>query len=41
MSVSSEALAFAKNQIKRAREMIAKANFLLSKAEPECQPENI
>jgi len=40
MSVSSEALVFVKGQIKKAQEMITKAN-LLSKAEPECQAEII
>ena len=39
--ISSEALDFARDQIKRAREIIAKANLLLSKAEPECQAEII
>ena len=41
MSVSSEALDSAKDQIKRVREMIAKANLLLSKAEPKCRAEII
>ena len=41
MSIFSKALDFAKNQIKRAREMTTKANLLLSKAESECQAETI
>jgi len=41
MSISSEALDSAKDQIKKAQEMIAKANLLLFKAEPECQAETI
>ena len=41
MSVSSETLDSAKDQIKRARKMIAKANLLLSKAELEYQAETI
>ena len=41
MSISNEALAFAKDQIKRVRKMIAKANFLLFKSELECQAETI
>ena len=41
MSVFSEALDFAKDQIKKAREMIAKANLFLSKVESECQAETI
>jgi len=41
MSISSEAFDSAKDQIKKAWEMIAKANLLLSKTEPECQAETI
>ena len=41
MSVSSKVLDFAKDQIKRSREMIAKANLLLSKAESESQSETV
>ena len=41
MAVSSKTLDFAKCQIKKAREIIAKANFLLFKAEPESQAETI
>ena len=41
MFVSSEAFAFAKDQIKRARGMTVKANLFLSKAELECQVETI
>jgi len=41
ISVSGEALDSAKNQIKKVREIIAKANLLLSKAELECQAETI
>ena len=39
--VSSEALDAAKNQIKKAEEMITRANTILSKAEPVRQAETI
>ena len=41
MAISSKALDFAKSHIKKAREMIGKANLLLSKAEPASQAESI
>jgi len=41
MAIFSEALDFAKTQIKKAREMITKANLLLSKAEPASQAETL
>ena len=41
MVVSSEALDFARSQIKKARKIIVKANFLLSKAELVSQAETI
>jgi len=41
MVVSSEALDAAKNQIKKAGEMIARDNIILSKTEPVRQAETI
>ena len=37
MIISSEELDAARDQIKKAKEMIAKANLILSKAEPGSQ----
>ena len=39
MVVSNEAYDAAKNQIQKAKEIIAKANIILSKAEPVSQDE--
>jgi len=41
MVVSSESLDVARDQIKKAKEMIAKANLILSKAEPVSQAKTI
>ena len=41
MAISSEEVDFAKSQIKKAREMIAKANLLLFKVEPASHAETV
>ena len=41
MVISSEALDAARDQIKKVNEMIAKANLILSKAEPVSQAKAI
>ena len=41
MAVSNKALDAARDQIKKAKEMIAKANFFLSKVDPVSQAKTI